>query len=106
MKPIERYAWIEREMDVRNFGEASTLDRDFVDRYVEETGAKAQLRTVGADYCPQLGRDLRAMWRRGRLTRSATGIDGGLCGMGFPRWCWVYRLRRGALAIDAGRVAA
>lgn len=96
MKPAERYDWIESYM--RKFAavggpllSVDVLDSDFVDEYVAATGARSILQFYGADKCPQLGRDLSAMFKAKRLKRHATGLWN-MAGMGFPRWAYVYSL--------------
>lgn len=72
----------------------TVLDTDFVVAYIEYTRAKFQLMPFGAPKCPQLGRDLSRMAVLCQLERYATGIGGGLCFQGFPRWIYTYALRQ------------
>lgn len=102
MKPAERQQWIiehmqKRELSVSYRYTVDVLNRDFVDEYVDATGAKADCMPYGADKCPTLGRDLAALHKAGKLDRYATGLQG-LAGMGFPRWVYVYRLKQTATA--------
>ena len=96
MKPQDRYDWIENDLrtDAKARGGTDVLDSDFVDRYIEATGAAFRVTNFGAFKCPQLGRDLAAMTEQGILKRNRIGIEG-MAGMGFPRWVWSYRLTRG-----------
>ena len=95
MKPAARYDWIEEYLRTTIGGPASssvtTTDRYFVDDYIEATGAKHDVMPYGADLCPQLARDLKAMLDAGRLRRYSDGIQG-MGGMGFPKWTWTYKL--------------
>lgn len=97
MKPAERQQWIldyvRRHQDACGTSRYSVdvLNRNFVDRYVDATGAKAIGMFYGADKCPQLGRDLSALHADMKLRRHRTGIQG-LAGMGFPLWVWSYYL--------------
>ena len=91
-KPIpfeERKEWI---LDIaRNKQYLNTLDKDFVDAYIDFTGAKYELTMWGANKCPLLSADLAKMYRMGDLERSATGL-GSNWHVGFPRWIYVYKL--------------
>lgn len=69
------------------------LNRDFVDHYVEKTGASFYAMPYGAAKCPSLGSTLSRMEREGALIRHRTGLEG-MGGMGFPKWVWTYRLTR------------
>ena len=96
MKPADRYAWIVAYMKARSTEHApcavDVLNGEFVDSYVDATGANFLLCFYGASTCPQLGRDLSAMHKAGLLTRWACGIGDGLCHQGFPRWVYSYKL--------------
>ena len=95
MSPAERHTWIADYLRARSVQFAYTVDvlhRAFVDDYIEACGpVMVGVMPYGANRVPQLGRDLAAMFKAGTLTRSATGLEG-MAGMGFPRWCYVYRL--------------
>lgn len=94
MKPIQRYEWLEQWM--REGGEkafADVLDSDLVCAYADATGAMATVGMVGAPRCPQLGRDLAAMFSAGRLTRSPVGLPAGDASSGFPKWVYSYSLK-------------
>lgn len=93
MKPDARHRWIREHLKAMPAGSSvDILNRDFVDDYVEATGAKVRHQMYGADKCPQLARDLLQMKKDSRLTRSRASING-MGGMGFPTWVWSYRLR-------------
>lgn len=89
MKPADRYEWILQWMDKNEQRQVDVLDRYFVDAYIGATEAAFTAVSFGADKCPQLGRDLSKMKKRGFLKRHAIGV-GGMCGMGFPKWVWSY----------------
>lgn len=94
MTPLQRQDWIYqwlKERQAQRFT-ADVLNSDFVNAYIDATGVKYKTPLFGAPHCPTLGRDLSAMYKEGRLKRYATGIDGGLCYQGFPRWVYVYSL--------------
>ena len=93
MKLKQREDWIVKYLiDQGNSASVDVLNRDFVEDYVEATGAKYYIQMYGANTCRRLGKDLAAMNKSGILKRSRTGIYG-MVGMGFPRWVWSYRLR-------------
>lgn len=92
MTKEQRFAFIENYL--RNDGQYATVDilhAVFVDSYIRATEAKFEFMMYGAHKCKQLSRDLSEMFKLGRLNRSATGIQG-FASMGFPRWCYLYRL--------------
>lgn len=90
VKPENRKEWILSRMR-RDGCSVDVLNRDFVDDYVEATGAPYDPMPYGADKCKQLGRDLSQMTKEGTLERVAVGLAG--VGMGFPKWVWSYRLK-------------
>lgn len=98
MKPANRRQWILDYMirEQKRMGTSSyhvdVLNGDFVDDYIEATGATYYACFYGAHKCPQLGEDLSKMHREGLLDRYATGISD-LAGMGFPRWVYCYSVR-------------
>jgi hypothetical protein len=99
VKAEQRYNWIENYLlwltiRRRFTANVDVLDAAFVDDFVEVTGLKVAVMPYGADKCPQLGRDLSAMFKAGRLTRWANGIWGG-SGEGFPKWVYSYSLPKG-----------
>ena len=67
------------------------LNKDFVDWYLEKTGAKFAEMPYGAHRCSSLRRTLRQMHKEGLLDRSSADVQG-VAGMGFPTWVWSYRL--------------
>lgn len=95
MKPQDRYNWIERHMRGDNLlarGGVDILCADFVDAYIEATEAPYGAVNWGAYKCPQLGRDLAAMYRAGTLKRGRVGLSDGAWQPGFPKWVYCYRL--------------
>lgn len=94
MKSDDRYQWLERWMaqgGARQF--ADVLDSDLVCAYADATGATCTTGLVGAPRCPQLGRDLSAMYAAGRLHRQPVGLPAGDASMGFPKWVYSYCLK-------------
>ena len=90
MRPAcERYVWL-----LEQFSDESVrhdvLERDFVDAYIEYTGAKFKPSFYGAYWCDALRRDLGHLHKEKALKRHATGISG-MGGMGFPKWVYAYR---------------
>lgn len=97
MNRNERFAWIEAWMrSDRTRARVDVLDSELVLSYIEATGAKSSLQFIGAPKCKQLGSDLSAMFRAGILKRSPTGLPSGDSSMGFPKWVYVYSLKRAA----------
>lgn len=93
MSKAERHAWLLDYLTYRMDhigGRVYVLLTDFVWRYIETTGAKFLMQTIGAPKCPMLGRDLSQMHKAGILKRKRTGIEG--MGWGFPKWVWIYEL--------------
>lgn len=106
MKRAERHEWIRTYLAARTSGtsvgwQVYVLLDAFVWAYIEATGAKYTLQSLGAPKCPQLGRDFSAMFKAGILKRHATGISD--CGMGFPKWVWVYELSDAQRAAQAAK---
>lgn len=95
MKPLLRQEWILEHIKTNTIGTVNVLDSDFVAAYINATGAHRCIMAYGADKCPQLGKDLSALYNAGKLTRYITGIDG-MGGMGFPRWVYSYSLKGSA----------
>lgn len=94
MKPSERYAWIKSYMRAKPKYDAmvDVLNAPFVHEYILATKAAFAWMAYGAHKCPQLGRDLAAMYRAGELTRAHVGIGPGARNQGFPSWIYVYEL--------------
>lgn len=67
----------------------SVLSPEFVDAYIEYTGANYLVMMWGANKCRLLSSDLSRMYKNNILKRFATGIRGG---EGFPRWVYIYSL--------------
>lgn len=93
MTPSQRRDWILAYMRERPREALDVLNSDFVYAYAEATDAPTALQMLGAPKCPQLGRDLGELHKRGYLKRHATGLPAGDSGMGFPKWVYCYRLR-------------
>ena len=91
MRPAERYDWLEEAIRREPGHTVDILNRDFVDDYIAATGATHMIAPYGANWCPQLSRDLLAMNRAGLVRRHRVGLQG-MAGMGFPRWVWSYRI--------------
>jgi len=96
IKPAsERKAWILNYLRKRSLSApyyVSTLDTNFVEDYVEFSGAKFLPMIIGAAKCKTLAKDLRELYLDGLLKRHACGIGNGDSSMGFPKWIWSYRL--------------
>jgi len=93
MRPDDRYRWLAlwlAQGGARQF--ADVLDSDLVCAYADATGAACATGLIGAPRCPQLGRDLSAMYAAGRLLRKPVGLPAGDALMGFPKWVYSYSL--------------
>lgn len=93
MSPTDRRKWILSYMQRGHRRTVNVLYSDFVCDYMEATGAKGTAQFFGAPKCPQLGRDLSAMYSAGILDRDVTGLPVGDAAMGFPKWVYTYRVR-------------
>lgn len=94
MKADDRYQWLARWMAQGGAHQfADVLDSDLVRAYVDATDAVCATGQIGAPRCPQLGRDLAAMYAAGRLLRKAVGLPAGDASMGFPKWVYSYSLK-------------
>lgn len=91
MKPRDRRTWIEEYLRASRLPGVDVLTREFVEDYIVATGAKFQPMAWGAHRCLQLGNDLRAMKRLGKLERHRVGLAGNWQ-PGFPTWVWSYKL--------------
>jgi hypothetical protein len=96
MKPAARHAVIlefinERKQRGDSCG-VNVLYSDFVDWYIEKTNAKYGIQFFGAFSCPQLGRDLSAMYKAGLLKRHTESLAPGDAAMGFPKWIYTYTI--------------
>lgn len=89
-KKRKRFEWLARRARDETF--IDVLNADLVDDYVDAFGLKCDIVPWGANICPQLGRDLSEMAKRGYLKRNRTGLSSGAWQPGFPKWVWSYRL--------------
>lgn len=93
MKKSERFDEIKGYLRALNplvSTSVDVLNADFVNWYIDTTGADYEFMMYGAHKCKQLSRDLGEMFSAGILARSAYGLPG--VGMGFPKWVYIYRL--------------
>lgn len=90
MSPRQRMEWIAKYIAGQATG-VEVLDSTFVDAYIEATNARFYEQAWGAHKCPQLGRDLSAMHKAGKLKRFRIGL-GGSWQPGFPTWVWSYEI--------------
>ena len=97
MVPEDRYKFIEKWLTDHSRGglnwSVDCLDQDFVDAYIEYTGAKFQPMMLGAHRCNQLATDMANMVKVRRLERCRSGVQGAIAG--FPKWVWSYCLPKG-----------
>lgn len=105
MKPDARERWLLSRIAEEPGGLVDVCNRDFVDDYIEATGASFRAVNYGAHKCPQLGRDLSRMASRRDLRRRRFGIEG-MTGLGFPRWVWSYSVRYNPYAAADEQVSA
>lgn len=95
----DRESWILQYLaKAGDLASVDVLDSAFVDAYAIATGATVQAMAIGANRCPQLGRDLSKIAERGLLTRARVSITG--MGAGWPKWVWSYSIS------ESGRMQA
>ena len=76
---------------IKEHGGVDVLNAEFVDKFMEVTGAKYRVTMWGANKCPMLGRDLARLAACGILRRFRVGL--GLNWQpGFPTWVWSYEI--------------
>lgn len=95
MRPAARHDWIEQHLRSNAMlarGGVDILNAEFVDAYIDATGATHSHQPYGAARCPQLGRDLSEMSRQYRLRRQLEPLPADMRGMGFPLFVWHYTL--------------
>lgn len=85
----EREKWLVKRV-LAEPGGADVCNRDFVQDYIDTTGAAHRITNYGANKCAMLGTDLARLAKQRRLSRHRTGISG-MAGLGFPRWVWLYQ---------------
>lgn len=84
MKKENRLQWV---LDNMGLGE-NVLHAEFVDRYIEVTGASFTPTMFGSFKCPLLGKDFLELYKRGLVQRTRVSLPG--AGIGFPSWCYCY----------------
>jgi hypothetical protein len=93
MKLADRLNWLTDAIKRYQTHDAvNVLNSAFVDEYTEATGAKFEPVMWGANKCPQLGRDLKALYDQRLVYRFRVGLSGNWQ-PGFPKWVFSYRLR-------------
>jgi hypothetical protein len=88
-----RYDWIKARIAEEIGGHVDILNSDFVDDYIAKFDAGYRPVNWGAHHCPQLGRDLSAMYNLGMLKRSRIGLTDGAWQPGFPKWVYTYTVK-------------
>lgn len=68
------------------------LNSDFVDSYIEEFNVSYKPTFYGAYKCKDIGNTLRYGYNKGVFNRSISGLTG--LPWGFPRWVYVYSLKK------------
>ena len=69
------------------------LNTPFMDLYIDTfKPEKWSLQFSGAPMCPEVGRLLSSMYKKGILRRHSIGLSE--MGVGWPKWIYVYSLRR------------
>lgn len=100
-KPAERREFIlhylreqNRTLYPQRVGRATVdiLDSDFVNAYIDFSGARFEPVKYGAFKCKQLSRDLTEMWQTGELSRKLISLPEGSRNEGFPGWVYAYEL--------------
>src|ERR1700744_3534632 len=85
----QRFLWL--MLCIERAKEVSVRGEEFVDEYVSATGMRVKGTLFGANWCPQLSKDLGEMYRLGYLSRTPTmGLTAP--SSGFPGWVYVYSL--------------
>lgn len=84
----ERQEWIIQY--IKNSNGVDVLNSEFVDAYVEHTGAAVDVMMWGANRCKMIGRDLSELNNSGKLSRFRIGISNWQ--PGFPKWVYSYSL--------------
>lgn len=69
------------------------LDQEFVVAFALRFNCKARNMGVGAPRVPLAGKTLSAMFKKGLLTRTVSGLDYYAGGPGFPKWVYTYALK-------------
>jgi hypothetical protein len=94
MSPADRHSWIKAYLRARpkHDAQVDVLNAQFVHEYILATKAPFAWMAYGAHKCPQLGRDLSAMYKAGELGRAYVGMGPGSRNQGFPSWVYVYEL--------------
>lgn len=88
MTPQERIDWLVKYAASEPCNALDILNTALVDAYAKATGSKLVIKLYGANYCPQLSRDLKAAMEQGLCRRLRVGISG--MPTGFPTWVWSY----------------
>lgn len=105
--PAERQKWLLDWFRGESFAVADILNSEFVDAYIEATGASFRRCNWGAHKCRALSDDLRALWKKGYLSRARVSLSGGSWEPGLPTWVWSYYLsnqtRRRPDHVEVGR---
>lgn len=87
-KPADREQFILDHLHGDSHRMADVLDAEFVNAYIEATGAPFTAQNFGASKCSMLGRDLSSLYRKGLVRRERCGVGGE---SGFPKWVYVYQ---------------
>jgi len=69
------------------------LDQEFMLAFANRFNCKARRMSLGAPRVPLAGKTLSAMFKKGLLTRSISGLDAYAGGIGFPKWVYTYSLK-------------
>lgn len=88
MSKEDRWTWIAEY--IWDHGPVDVLNASFVEKYQKATGASIVPKLWGANYCPQLSKDLGQMATAHRLRRRVVRL--GNMGNGFPTWVWHYSM--------------
>lgn len=94
MKAYDRHQWVLQWLRSQPPYDArvDVLNAPFVLAYLTATQTPFAAMPYGAHKCPQLGRDLAAMFSAGQLVRGRVGMGPGARNQGFPAWVYVYSL--------------
>ena len=70
------------------------LDAEFVLAFANRFNCKGRRMSIGAPRVPLAGKTLSAMFKKGLLTRSVSGLDSYAGGYGFPKWVYTYAINK------------
>jgi hypothetical protein len=86
----QRLIWLIGE--IRRLHFVNILNEDFVDAYINHTNAPHEIMLYGTNRCPRLSQDLRRLYNKQRISRTAIGVPYARLYQ-FPTWVWSYYMK-------------